>query len=568
MPHDLVIRNARIVDGSGRPAFAGDVAVDGDRIAQVGAVDGGGRREIDAGGDLVAPGWVDVHTHYDGQATWDGLLTPSCWHGVTTVVMGNCGVGFAPVRAEQREALIRLMEGVEDIPGTALHEGIRWEWESFPEYLDALERRRFALDVGAQLPHGAVRLYAMGERGADHAEAPTTAEIADMARIAREAVRAGALGFSTSRTINHRSSDGRHTPSLTAGRDELVGVALGLREAGAGVLQLVSDFDDVDREFDLLEAMVEASGRPLSITLLQNHTRPDDWSRVLARIERAARAGLPIKGQVPARPIGLLLGLQATLHPFCTHPSFQPLAGRPLADVVARLREPAVRAAILAETGNPLAAAMLGDFEKIFPLGDPPDYEPGPEASLAARARARGVSPAALAYDALLEQDGRALLYRPVMNYAAGDLEVTRAMLEHPDTVPGLGDAGAHCGLICDGSFPTFLASHWARDRARGKRLPLERLVKQQTADTAALVGLSDRGVLAPGQKADLNLIDWGALGVAAPEIAFDLPAGGKRLVQRARGYRATVVSGQVTFESGEPTGALPGRLIRGSRSG
>jgi N-acyl-D-aspartate/D-glutamate deacylase len=568
MSHDLVIRNARVVDGTGRPAFEGDVAVDGDRIAQVGSVEGRGRREIDAGGDLVAPGWVDVHTHYDGQATWDAQLSPSCWHGVTTVVMGNCGVGFAPVRASQREALIRLMEGVEDIPGTALHEGIRWEWESFPEYLDALERRRFALDVGAQLPHGAVRLYAMGERGADHAEAPTPDEITEMARVARQAVEAGALGFTTSRTINHRSSDGRHTPSLTAGRDELIGVALGLRAAGAGVLQLVSDFDDVDREFDLLEAMVAASGRPLSITLLQNPARPDDWSFVLARIERASRAGLPIKGQVPSRAIGLLLGLQATLHPFCTHPSFVPLAGLPLAERVARLRDPAVRAAILSEAGSPLAAGLLGDFEQMFPFGDPPDYEPGPEASLAARARARGVSPSELAYDALLEQDGRALLYRPVMNYAAGDLEVTRAMLEHPDTVPGLGDAGAHCGMICDGSFPTFLVSHWAKDRVRGKRLPLERLVKQQTADTAALVGLSDRGVLAPGKKADLNRIDWDALGTAPPEIVFDLPAGGRRLVQRGRGYRATVVSGQVTFEDGESTGALPGRFIRGSRSG
>jgi N-acyl-D-aspartate/D-glutamate deacylase len=480
--------------------------------------------------------------------------------------MGNCGVGFAPVRAEQREQLIRLMEGVEDIPGTALYEGIQWEWESFAEYLDALARRRFALDVGAQLPHAAVRLFAMGERGADHAQLPSEGEIAQMSRIAQQAVRAGALGFSTSRTLAHRSSDGRHTPSLTAGRAELLGIARGLRAAGAGVLQGVSDFADVDREFDLFQELVEASGRPLSLTLLQNQERPQEWSRVLARIERAARQGLPVKGQVPARAIGVLLGLQATLHPFCAHPSFGPLVGLPLAELVARLREPGLRAQLLAEAPAAPAARFLADFTQIYELGDPPDYEPGPEASLAARARALGVSPAAYAYDKLLEKDGRALLYRPVMNYAANDLEVTRAMLEHPDTVPGLGDAGAHCGLICDGSFPTFLVSHWARRRSRGPRLPLEQLVKQQAADTAALVGLGDRGVLAPGKKADLNLIDLDALGVGAPEVAFDLPAGGKRLLQRGRGYRATIVSGEVTCEDGEPSGALPGRLVRGAR--
>jgi len=564
--HDLVIRGGTILDGTGGPRFAGDVAIDGARIAAVGGVAAGGRREIDAAGLLVAPGLVDVHTHYDGQVTWDPWLTPSCWHGVTTVVMGNCGVGFAPVRPQQREMLIQLMEGVEDIPGTALHEGIAWEWETFPEYLDALAKRRFAIDVAAQVPHAALRTYAMGDRGTEHREVPTPDEIACMAQLVGEALAAGALGFSSSRTVNHRSSDGRHTPSLTASRDELVGIARGLGAAGRGVFEMVADFADLEAEFALLREMVEVSGRPMSITTLQDDARPEQWRRLLALLATAARAGLPMRGQVAARPVGVCLGLSATLHPFITHPSFQAVAGLPLQEQVRRLRDPELRRRILAEESAP-AFAMLGrNFERLFELGDPPDYEPAPEKSLAARARAAGVAPAELSYDLLLQDEGRALLYRPVMNFAAGDCEVVREMLLHERTVPGLGDAGAHVGLISDGSFPTYLLTHWARDRRRGERLPLEWLVRRQSADTAALVGLEDRGRLAPGLRADVNLIDWNALAVRPPEIVHDLPAGGRRLVQRARGWVKTLVAGEVVLEDGEPTGALPGRLVRGAQ--
>jgi N-acyl-D-aspartate/D-glutamate deacylase len=564
--HDLAIRGGTIVDGSGRERFAGDLAIADGRIVEIGRVAGAARREIDATGLLVTPGFVDVHTHYDGQATWDPLLTPSSWHGVTTIVMGNCGVGFAPVRAAERERLIRLMEGVEDIPGTALHEGIRWEWESFPEYLDALARRRFALDVAAQLPHAAVRTYVMGERGADHAEVPTREEIAAMARLAREAVLAGALGFSTSRTVNHRSSDGRHTPSLTATRDELVGIARGLGEARRGVIEIVCDFVDLEPEFALLRAMVEASGRPMSITTLQNDARPAQWRQLLGLIDEAARAGLPMRAQVAPRAVGVLLGLTATLNPFQSHPSFQRVAGLPLAEQVARLRDPELRRRLLAEAPAPAFAIFGAGFDRIFALGDPPDYEPSPAQSVAARAGALGVTPAELALDLLLERDGRALLYRPVMNYTDSSFDAVREMLLHERAVPGLGDAGAHVGLISDGSFPTTLLAHWARDRKRGERLPLEWLVKRQTADTAGLVGLADRGRLAPGLRADVNLIDFDALAVRAPEIAHDLPAGGRRLVQRARGYAKTLVAGEVVMENGEPTGALPGRLVRGAQ--
>jgi N-acyl-D-aspartate/D-glutamate deacylase len=564
--HDLVIRGGTIVDGTGRERFSGDLAIAGGRIAEVGRVAGAARREIDATGLLVAPGFVDVHTHYDGQATWDPLLTPSSWHGVTTIVMGNCGVGFAPVRAHERERLIQLMEGVEDIPGTALHEGIHWEWESFPEYLDALSRRRFALDVAAQLPHAAVRTYVMGERGADHAQVPSPDEIAAMARLAREAVLAGALGFSTSRTVNHRSSDGRHTPSLTATRDELVGIARGLGEAGRGVFEIVCDFVDLEAEFALLRAMVEASGRPMSITTLQNDARPAQWRQLLALIDEAARAGLPMRAQVAPRAVGVLLGLTATLNPFQSHASFQRVAGLPLAEQVARLRDPELRRRLLAEAPAPAFAMFGAGFDRIFTLGDPPDYEPSPEQSVASRARVLGLAPAELALDLLLERDGRALLYRPVMNYTDSNFDAVREMLLHERSVPGLGDGGAHVGLISDGSFPTTLLAHWGRDRKRGERLPLEWLVKRQTADTAALVGLEDRGRLAPGLRADVNLIDFDALAVRAPEIAHDLPAGGRRLVQRATGYAKTLVAGEVTMENGEPTGALPGRLVRGAQ--
>jgi N-acyl-D-aspartate/D-glutamate deacylase len=560
---DLVIRGGTLVDGSGGASFTGDIGVRDGRIAAVGRVDERGKRELDARGLLVTPGWVDVHTHYDGQATWDALISPSCWHGVTTVVMGNCGVGFAPVRPGTHDYLIKLMEGVEDIPGTVLWEGIDWKWESFPEYLDALAAKPRALDVAAQVPHAALRFYVMGERGADHTEAPTAAEIDAMGVLARDAVRAGAIGFSTSRTRNHRASDGRFTPSLTAPQDELVGIARRMGEAGKGVFEIVSDFAGRDAEWEMFRKMIEVSGRPASISIAQADQAPDSYRSFLRVLEDANARGLPFKAQVAARAIGIMLGLDASLNPFCSHPSYQELAKAPRGERMAKLRDPAVRARLLAEKPNPALAMLVWSFDKIFRLAERPDYEPSADQSLAAEAKRRGVAPEALAYDWLLENDGKALLYRPFLNYAGYNLDAIHEMLQHPHVVPGLGDGGAHVGLISDGSFPTFLISHWAKDRTRGPRLPLEKLVKAQSADTAALVGLSDRGRIAVGLKADLNLIDFAELGVASPEIAYDLPTGGKRLIQRARGYVATLCSGAVTFERGESTGELPGRLVR-----
>jgi N-acyl-D-aspartate/D-glutamate deacylase len=565
---DLIIRRGEVVDGTGAEARTADIGIADGRIVEVGRVSGATRRVVDADGLLVTPGWVDVHTHYDGQATWDDLLSPSCWHGVTTVVMGNCGVGFAPVRPGSHDYLIKLMEGVEDIPGTALAEGIDWRWQSFPEYLDALAARPRALDVGAQVPHGALRFYVMGERGADHTEVPRDEEIARMGQLVREAVEAGALGFTTSRTKNHRTSDGRFTPSLTAPPKELIGISAELGKSGQGVFEIVSDFVGGAEEWQLFREMVRVSGRPLSVSLAQNDASPDAWRRMLATLDDANAAGLPLKAQVAARAIGLLLGLEATLNPFSSHPSYREVADLPLAERVAKLRNPALRARILSESPSPGMAPLVAQFDRLFLLGDPPDYEPPKEKSLAAEAARRGVTPEELTYDLCLGDDGHALLYRPFLNYSGFDLEPVREMLLHEHTVPGLGDAGAHCGMICDGSFPTYLLSHWGKDRVRGEKLPVPLLVKQQTADTAALVGLHDRGRIAPGMRADVNLIDFAALGLAPPEIVHDLPAGGKRLLQRAHGYRMTVQCGEVTFEDGESTGALPGRLVRGAQPG
>jgi N-acyl-D-aspartate/D-glutamate deacylase len=559
--HDLVIRGGTIVDGSGGARFSGDVAIDGGRIAEVGAVSGRGKRELAARGLLVTPGWVDVHTHYDGQATWDSLISPSCWHGVTTAVMGNCGVGFAPVRPGTHDYLIKLMEGVEDIPGSVLWEGVQWAWESFPEYLDALASKPRAIDIAAQVPHAALRFYVMGERGADHTEAPTPAEIDAMGVLTRDAVRAGALGFTTSRTKNHRASDGRYTPSLTAPKDELVGIARRMGEAGKGVFEIVSDFAGRDAEWEMFREMIRVSGRPASISLAQADQSPDSFRGALAQLDASNAAGLRFKAQIPARAIGVMLGFEASLNPFCGHPSWQELAKLAPKERLAKLRTPAVRARLLGEkSAAPGLAVLVCAFDKIFRSGD---YEPSAEQSCAAEAQRRGVAPEALAYDWLLENDGHALLYRPLLNYANYNLDATHEMLQHPHVVPGLGDGGAHVGLISDGSFPTFLISHWAKDRTRGPKLPLEKLVKAQSADTAALVGLMDRGRIAVGMKADLNLIDFDALVVTKPEIAYDLPTGGKRLIQRARGYVATVCSGAVTFERGESTGELPGKLVR-----
>jgi N-acyl-D-aspartate/D-glutamate deacylase len=498
--------------------------------------------------------------------TWDPYLTPSSWHGVTTVVMGNCGVGFAPADPGRRDWLISLMEGVEDIPGTALAEGIRWEWESFPEYLDAVERTPRVLDVGAQIPHGALRAYVMGERGADHTTRPTSEEIAEMGRLVREGVAAGALGFSSSRTRNHRTKQGEPTPSLTAGPEEMLGIARALGESGQGVFEMVADFADLESEFGLLRKMVEVSGRPMSISLAQADQAPDQWRRLLDMIGEADAAGFPMKAQVPPRAIGLMLGLTATLHPFIGSPNFRPLLGLPRDEQVRRMRDPELRRRVVEDEIPPPVEFLLGRFDRIFRLGDPPDYEPSADASAAAEAKRRGVAPGEVIWDWMLESDGLALLYRPFLNYTDFNLDVAREMLLSEHTVPGLGDAGAHCGMICDGSFPTYLLSHWGRDRTRGETLPIEWLVKRQAADTAALVGLHDRGRLAPGMRADVNLIDMDALRLAPPEMVYDLPAGGKRLIQKVQGYRATFVAGEQTMADGEPTGARPGKLVRGAQ--
>ncbi len=560
---DLWIRGGTIIDGTGGARFEADLGIRDGVIVEVGATDEPAKREIDAHGLLVAPGWVDVHTHYDGQVSWDPYLTPSFWHGVTTVVMGNCGVGFAPAEPERHEWLISLMEGVEDIPGTALAEGIRWEWEGFPEYLDSIDKNPHAIDIVAQVPHGALRAYVMGERGADHTVEPSPEEIEMMGRLAREAIAAGAVGFTTSRTRNHRTRDGDFTPSLTAGPEEMLGIAREIGKGGRGVFEVVADFADVESEFALLREMVEVSGRPMSISLAQNDVVPDQWRTLLDLIAQANRDGLEMKAQVPPRAIGLLLGLQATLHPFVGSAHYREIADLPLEERVERMRDPDTKTKILADSQTPGIEILTQKLDRMFELGTPPNYEPSREDSLEARAEALGVEPLDLVYDLLLQDGGKALLYRTFLNYTDFNLDVAREMLLDPNTVPGLGDAGAHVGLICDGSFPTFLALHFGRDRTRGEKFELEWLVKRQAADTAALIGLDDRGVIAKGKRADLNLIDWDALQLHHPEILFDLPAGGKRLVQRVDGYRMTLVAGVPISEDGKPTGELPGKLVR-----
>lgn len=571
--YGLVIRNGTIYDGTGSAPFAGDVAVTDGQIVAVGSIDetqvGSDTEVIDAAGWIVTPGFVDAHTHYDGQVTWDPYVQPSSFHGVTTVVTGNCGVGFAPCQPEERDWLIGLMEGVEDIPGTALHEGIQWEWETFPEYLDALERRDLAIDVGTQVPHGAVRTFVMGRRGANH-EIASPEEIADMKRVVKEAIEAGALGFSTSRTEKHKDSSGVLTPSITAFEDELVGIAEALGELDAGVLQGISDFYDFPSEFRMFRAMTEVSGRPTSITVEQQDARPEWWKELLDAVTQAQNDGLPMRGQVPPRATGVLLGLTATLHPFSFHPSYRRLHPMSLEARVAEMRKPEVRAALLGEESTltqGLAAEILSSWHKMFRLGDPANYEPAPEDSFAGLAESMGSTPQEIAYDALLEKDGKALIYHPLFNYITGDLSLVQEMLEHPHTTFGLSDGGAHCGVISDASFPTTLIQHWGRDRTRGPKLPLEQLVAMQTSETAGLVGLLDRGVIAPGYKADLNVIDFENLTLHEPIVAYDLPAGGRRLVQRASGYEYTIVAGEIAFRDGEPTGVLNGTLIRGART-
>lgn len=568
---DLVIRRGTVVDGTGAPARTADVAVAGGRVVEVGTVSGRGARETDADGALVTPGFVDIHAHYDGQATWDHHLTPSSWQGVTTVVMGNCGVGFAPVRPADHERLIELMEGVEDIPGAALHEGLSWEWQTFAEYLDAVDRVPHDIDVAAQVPHGALRLHVMGERGARRDPA-TPDDIARMAALAAEGVAAGALGFTTSRTINHRTSRGEPTPTLTAAADELVGIATALGALGQGVLQVVSDHMNTDEEFATFRRMVAESGRPLSFSLVQSPFDPGSYRDVLDRITAARADGLAITAQVATRAVGLLFGLQCTLHPFLNNPVFAEISSLPVPEQARIMEDPGFRARLLgagsgAADRTKIGGGLIHRFGYMFELGDPPEYEPDLADSIEARATSAGRPVEDFVYDLLIADEGRTLLYMPTLNFAGGTLDAVGDMLAHPYTVPGLSDGGAHVGTICDGSFPTTLLTLWGRDRERG-RLELPFLVQRHCRDTARTVGLHDRGVLAPGYRADVNVIDFEHLLARRPEVRYDLPAGGRRLVQRAEGYLHTFVAGRETYAGGEPTGELPGRLVRGGQAG
>ncbi len=575
---DLVLRGGTVVDGTGAARRRADVAVDAGRIVEVaepGEV-GAARRVIDAEGCLVTPGWVDIHTHYDGQATWDPDLAPSSVNGVTSVVMGNCGVGFAPARPDRHGWLIELLEGVEDIPGSALAEGMTWGWESFEEYLDVLDQRRFTVDIGTQVPHAALRTYVMGERGADHLAVADADEIAEMSRLTEAAVRAGALGVSTSRTWVHRTSAGTQIGTLRASTDEVLGIADALGRAGTGVIQLISDVyqsaddDLVAAELELLGRLATGVSRPLSFTVQQNDETPDRYRALLDAIEGWNAAGATVRAQVGVRPIGVLVGLSATANPLARCATYRSLAHLPLDRRVVELARPEVRAAICDEHAaihlRDFPALIHGGFERMFPLTDPPDYEPTPESSVAGRARAAGTDSRQELYDHLLADGGRRLLYLPLMNYARGDLSDLHEMLSSPHALIGLSDAGAHCNSICDGTFPTTAITHWTRDRHRGPRLSVEQVVHAQTQRTAAHVGWHDRGVVAKGHLADLNVIDYERLALSPPRLVADLPAGGTRLLQDADGYVATIKGGVVVAAEGELSGDRPGRLQRGAR--
>lgn len=563
---DLVVRGGTVVDGNGGDPYTADVAVTDGVVAEVGRVAGRGRHELDADGATVIPGFVDIHTHYDGQATWDSRLHPSSWHGVTTVVMGNCGVGFAPVHEHDRDRLIDLMEGVEDIPGIALHEGLSWNWTSFGEFMSEVERIPHDVDLAAQVPHAPLRVHVMGERAAAHVEA-TPAEIAEMARLASEAVAAGALGFTTSRTLAHKSINGEITPSYDVGADELAAIAEAIGTLGTGVLQLVTDFPDPQAEFALMRRMARASGRPLSVSLMQLPPRPEVHREVLDFFVEAQAEGLEIRGQVAARPVGMILGLSNVLNPFMTNPVWQKLLGLAPDEQAAAMREPGLRAEILESQNKEKFRQRLGGnlihrYDLMYELAEIPDYEPPGSESIATRAAAAGISPVELAYDIV---SGGGMLYLVSANYVDQNLDAVREMLVHPHTVPGLSDGGAHVGTICDASFPTTLLAHWARDRD-GERIPLPFVVQRQARDTAAAVGLRDRGVLAPGYRADLNVVDMDRVGLFRPEFRDDLPAGGRRMLQRAAGYLHTFVRGVETYRGVEETGALPGRFLRGAQ--
>ncbi len=567
--HDIVIRGGTIVDGTGTPAFQGDVALDGDRIVQVGGKAGPGKREVKAEGRLVTPGWVDVHTHYDGQATWDPVLAPSSWHGATTLVFGNCGVGFAPVRNEHQKALIEMMEGVEDIPGITLTEGLKWDWESFPEYLDALERLPRTIDIGAQVAHHPLRVYAMGERAIKR-EMATAEDIELMARLTEEALKAGAVGFTTSRTDQHKTLAGDLVPGRYAEHEELIAIGKAMGRAGRGTFGFLSDFNDEKAEWSWIREVAKHSGRPVWFLLTDRGYDPKRYQRLMEGVRACRADNLPLYAQVAGRPVGLTLGLNTSLNPFGLREGYADLAHLPPAEMLARLRTPEVRRLILSQEASPrllevlppLSRQIATRWDRMYPLGDQPDYEPAPERSIAALATAAGVTPQEYCYDYLVGAENR-MVYFPVTNYVHGDLEVVRELIEDPHTILGLSDGGAHCGVICDASLNTSMLQHWVRDRTRGPRLGLEFVVKRMTSSTADFYGFKDRGRLQVGKKADVNVIDFDGLTLHSPKMIFDLPAGGRRLVQSVDGYDMTICSGTPIFEKGVETGARPGKLVR-----
>lgn len=568
--HDIVIRGGTIIDGTGAEGFIGDVAIDGEKLAQVGGDVGPGKREIDAKGLLVTPGWVDVHTHYDGQATWDPMLAPSSWHGVTTVLFGNCGVGFAPCKPQDHDALIDLMEGVEDIPGIVLSEGLKWDWESFPEFLDALERQPRAIDIGAQMPHHPLRVYVMGQRAIDFEDA-TEADIAEMQRLTEEALKAGAFGFTTSRTESHRTTKGERVPGRYAAFDELIGIGKAFGTVEHGAYGMLNDFEDEAAEFGWMKQVGQESGRPLWFLMTDRYSDPERWKRLMGNVHEARDAGADVTAQIAGRAVGIILGFSTSLTPFSGRPTFASLEGMPQAERLAKLKDPEIRAQILGEENSdlllnklpPLQRAIASRWDRMYVLNDPPEYEPKPEAAVEEAARLTNKTPQEFVYDFMAEGDGGGMLLFPVTNFVTGDLEPVHEMMQDEATIIGLGDGGAHCGQICDASMPTFMLTHWTRDRTRGGKFSVEWAVRRLTSETADFFGFKDRGRLKQGLKADVNIIDYDALQIRRPEVIFDLPAGGRRLVQRADGYVTTIVSGTPIFENGEATGALPGKLVR-----
>jgi len=573
--HDLVIRGGTIVDGTGAPSFVGDLAIDGDKIADVGGDIGPGKREIDAQGLLVTPGWVDVHTHYDGQATWDPELAPSSWQGVTTVLFGNCGVGFAPCRPEDHAALVDLMEGVEDIPGIVLDEGLKWDWESFPEFLDALERQPRAIDVAAQMPHHPLRVYVMGKRAINFEDA-TPNDIAEMRRLTEEALKAGAFGFTTSRTESHRTTQGERVPARYAKADELIGIGEAFKAVDHGAFGMLNDFEDEPAEFEWIKTVSKESDTPVWFLLTGRYTDPDRVNRLMAQVHQARDAGASVTAQTANRAVGVILGLSTSLTPFSGRPSFAALSGLPHAERVRKLKDPAMRDQILGEPNSdklleklpPLQRAIAKRWDRMYVLEDPPQYEPPEEANVETAAKLAGKEPQEFVYDFLTEGDGGGMILFPITNFHTGDLEPVHELMQDPATLIGLGDGGAHCGQICDASMPTFMLTHWTRDRIKGGKFSVEWAVRRLTSETADFFGFTDRGRLQSGLKADVNLIDYDKLLVRRPEVIFDLPAGGRRLVQRADGYVMTMVSGEPVFEHGKHTGALPGKLVRAGQRG